>query len=135
MSSPVRRPGAAVVSTPVGPYTPVVRAGGWLVASGQLGLSGGALVDGGTGAELAQAVSNLSDLLAGEGAALADVVKTTVFLRDIGDYAAMNEAYTTAFGSTRPARTAVAVAGLPLGAAVEIEAWAWVGDRSGDGAD
>ena len=131
----MRRPGAAVVSTPVGPYTPVVRAGGWLVASGQLGLSGGALVDGGTGAELAQAVANLSDLLAGEGASLADVVKTTVFLRDIGDYAVMNEAYTTAFGSTRPARTAVAVAGLPLGAAVEIEAWAWVGDRSGDGAD
>ena len=119
----------------MGPYTPVVRAGGFLVASGQLGLAGGALVEGGTGAELAQAVANLSGLLEGDGASLADVVKTTVFLRDIGDYAVMNEAYTAAFGDTRPARTAVAVAGLPLGAAVEIEAWAWVGDRSGDGAD
>ena len=123
------------MSTPVGPYTPVVRAGGFLVASGQLGLAGGALVEGGVGAQLAQAVDNLSGLLAAEGASLADVVKTTVFLSDIGDYGAMNDVYTTAFGATRPARTAVAVAGLPLAAAVEIEAWAWVGDRAGDGAD
>jgi 2-iminobutanoate/2-iminopropanoate deaminase len=54
-------------------------------------------------------------------------VKTTVFLTDIGDYPAMNEAYIAAFGDHRPARSAVAVAALPLGACVEIEAWAWVG--------
>ena len=70
-----------------------------------------------------------------QSASLADVVKTTVFLRDMGDYAAMNDAYTTAFGEHRPARSAIGVAALPLDAAVEIEAWAWVGDDAGDGAD
>jgi 2-iminobutanoate/2-iminopropanoate deaminase len=112
---------------PVGPYAPVVRAGGWLVCSGQIGLRNGALVDGGVAAQFAQAVANLDAVLRGDGASLASVVKTTVFLADIADYAAMNEAYVTAFGDHRPARSAVAVAGLPLGAAVEIEAWAWIG--------
>ena len=123
------------MSTPVGPYTPLVRAGGWLVASGQLGLVGGALVDGDVAEQLRQAVANLADLLAGAGAGLADVVKTTVFLTDMADYATMNGAYTAAFGDHRPARSAVAVAGLPLGALVEIEAWAWVGDAPAGEAD
>ena len=109
------------------PYTPVVRAGDWLVVSGQIGLRDGALVAGDTSAQLAQALVNLSSVLEGEGAGLASVVKTTVFLRDMGDYMAMNEVYTSAFGEHRPARSAVAVAGLPLDALVEIEAWAWVG--------
>jgi 2-iminobutanoate/2-iminopropanoate deaminase len=112
---------------PVGPYTPVVRAGEWLVVSGQLGLNDGQLVAGGTGPQLTRAIANLSALLDAEGAVLAQVVKTTVFLADIGDYPVMNEAYIAAFGDHRPARSAVAVAGLPLGADVEIEAWAWVG--------
>ncbi len=94
--------------------------------SGQLGVGDGRLVDGGTAAQLAQAVANLAALLESEGASLGDVVKTTVFLADIDDYAAMNDAYTAAFGDHRPARSAVAVAGLPLGARVEIEAWARV---------
>jgi 2-iminobutanoate/2-iminopropanoate deaminase len=64
--------------------------------------------------------------LAGEGAGLDAVVKTTVFLADIADYPAMNEAYVAAFGDHRPARSAFAVAGLPLGARVEIEAWAYL---------
>ncbi len=115
------------MSTPVGPYTPVVKAGGWLIVSGQLGLLDGQLVAGGTGPQLTQAIANLSALLAGEGASLGQVAKTTVFLADIGDYTVMNTAYVGAFGDHRPARSAVAVAGLPLGAAVEIEAWAWVG--------
>nr|MDQ3385061.1 RidA family protein [Actinomycetota bacterium] len=114
---------------------PLVRAGAWLVASGQLGLVGGALADGGVPEQLRLAIANLADLLAGAGASLADVVKTTVFLTDMADYAAMNEAYTAAFGAHRPARSAVAVAGLPLGAAVEIEAWAWVGEPAAGGAD
>jgi 2-iminobutanoate/2-iminopropanoate deaminase len=109
---------------PVGPYTPVVAAAGWLVVSGQLGLRDGTLVEGGVVAQLEQAVRNLAGLLEGEGASLTDVVKTTVFLADIGDYPAVNEAYMAAFGDHRPARSAVAVAGLPLGALVEIEAWA-----------
>ena len=123
------------MSAPVGPYTPLVRAGGWLVASGQLGLAGGALVEGAVPEQLRQAIANLADLLAGAGAALTDVVKTTVFLTDMADYAAMNGAYTAAFGDHRPARSAVAVAGLPLGALVEIEAWAWVGDAPAGEAD
>ena len=85
------------------------------------------MVAGGTGPQLSQAIANLSTLLAAEGASLDQVAKTTVFLADIGDYAVMNTAYTEAFGAHRPARSAVAVAGLPLGAEVEIEAWAWVG--------
>jgi 2-iminobutanoate/2-iminopropanoate deaminase len=112
---------------PIGPYTPAVRAGGWLVCSGQLGQRDGRLVDGGVAQQVTAAVDNLAELLAGHGATLGDVVKTTVFLVDIVDYAAMNDAYVGAFGSHRPARSAVAVAGLPLGAVVEIEAWAWLG--------
>ncbi len=111
----------------VGPYTPSVRAGGWLVCSGQLGLEGGQLVEGGIGAQVSRAVANVDALLRAEGASLTNVVKTTVFLADIGDFATMNEAYMAAFGHHRPARSAFAVAALPLGAAVEIEAWAWIG--------
>jgi len=102
-----------------------VRAGDWLVVSGQLGLLDGALVHGGVRAEVTQALVNLAALLAGQGATLATVVKTTVFLRHISDYAPMNEAYVGAFGDHRPARAAVAVADLPLDAMVEIEAWAF----------
>ncbi len=112
---------------PVGPYSPVVRAGEWLIVSGQLGLRDGSLVEGGVEAQLSQAIANLAALLADEGAGLASVVKTTVFLTDIADYAAMNSVYSAAFGEHRPARSAVAVAALPLGGAVEIEAWARVG--------
>ena len=111
----------------VGPYTPVVRAGDWLVVSGQIGVRDGALVTGGMQAELRQALDNLQGLLEGEGASLADVVKTTVYMRHIDDYAAMNDIYTDVFGDHRPARAAVAVAGLPLGALVEVEAWAFTG--------
>ena len=114
---------------PLGPYTPVVRAGPWLVCSGQVGLRDGALVEGGVQAEVTQAVTNVGALLEGEGAALTDVVKTTVFLVDIADYAAMNEAYVEAFGDHRPARSAVAVAALPIGAHVEVEAWAFVPEQ------
>ncbi len=110
---------------PVGPYSPVVVAGPFLVVSGQLGARDGAIVAGGIAAQTAQAVANLAGLLAEHGASLLDVVKTTVFMTDIADYAAVNEAYTAAFGGHRPARSAVAVAGLPLGASVEVEAWAY----------
>lgn len=115
------------MSKPVGPYTPVVRAGGWLVVSGQVGIRDGGLVSGGTQAELRQALANLKELLEGEGASITDVVKTTVYLRHMDDYATMNEAYVEFFGDHRPARSAVAVAGLPLHALVELEAWAFVG--------
>jgi 2-iminobutanoate/2-iminopropanoate deaminase len=116
-----------VVSKPVGPYTPIVRAGDFLVVSGQLGLRDGTMVSGGVEAETTQALVNLAALLEGEGASLTDVVKTTVFLRHMRDFGIMNEAYTAAFGDHRPARSAVAVAELPLVALVEVEAWAYVG--------
>lgn len=112
---------------PVGPYTPIVRAGDWLVVSGQVGLADGHLVPGGVVGELRQAIANLEAQLGTEGASLSDVVKTTVFLRHMSDYAQMNEAYVAAFGDHRPARSAVGVAELPIGALVEVEAWAWVG--------
>ena len=93
--------------------------------SGQLGLVDGALVHGGVTGEVRQALANLATLLEGQGASMVDVVKTTVFLRHISDYPAMNAAYLDAFGDHRPARTAVAVSDLPLSALVEVEAWAY----------
>lgn len=115
------------MSTPVGPYTPIVRAGDWLIVSGQVGLHDGKLVSGGMVAETVQALANLKALLEGEGATLAHVVKTTVFLRHMRDYPLMNDAYIGAFGEHRPARSAVAVSELPIHALVEIEAWAHLG--------
>ena len=118
------------MSAPIGPYTPIVRAGPWLVCSGQLGIrstgqSAPSLVDGGVVAQLTQALANAGHLLEGEGAALADVVKTTVFVTDMAEYAAVNEAYAAFFGEHRPARTVVAVRGLPMGGLVEVELWAY----------
>jgi 2-iminobutanoate/2-iminopropanoate deaminase len=113
---------------PVGAYTPVVRAGDWLVVSGQVGLADGRIVSGGFAGELRQALANLDAQLATQGATLADVVKTTVFLRHMNDYVLMNEIYVEAFGDHRPARSAIGVAELPIGALVEVEAWAWVGE-------
>jgi 2-iminobutanoate/2-iminopropanoate deaminase len=98
-----------------------------LVTSGQIGLCGAALVEGGVEAQTRQSLANLADVLASEGASLADVVRTTVYLRDMGDFAVMNAVYAAAFGEHRPARATVGVAALPLGALVEIDAWAWVG--------
>jgi len=113
------------MSVPVGPYSPIVRAGDFLVASGQLGLLDGKMVAGGVTAETTQAIANLAALLEGEGASLTDVVKTTVFLRHMRDFQIMNEAYVSGFGDHRPARSAFAVAELPMVALVEIEAWAY----------
>jgi 2-iminobutanoate/2-iminopropanoate deaminase len=114
------------MATPVGPYTPIVRAGEWLVVSGQVGIADGRLVDGGTEGQLKQALANMEALLQSEGATKEQVVKTTVFLRHMSDYPLMNEVYTAFFGDHRPARSAIGVAELPIGALVEIEAWAHV---------
>ena len=111
------------MSKPVGPYTPAVRAGGFLLISGQVGHLDGVLAEGGLEAEVPLALSNLRSLLESEGLTMDDVVKTTVFLTNMSDYARMNELYCEAFGDHRPARSAVAVVALPLGACVEIEAW------------
>ncbi len=97
------------------------------MVSGQVGIRDGRLVPEGTAGQLRQAIGNLKGLLEAEGASLADVVKTTVFLLHMRDYAEMNAAYVAAFGDARPARSCVAVVELPVGALVEVEAWAFVG--------
>jgi 2-iminobutanoate/2-iminopropanoate deaminase len=120
------------MTKPIGPYTPVVRAGQWLICSGQLALVDGSLVEGDVASQATQALKNVAALLEGQGSGLGDVVKTTVFLTDMADFSAMNEAYMAAFGDHRPARSAFAVAGLPLGAKVEIEAWAFTSGSPSD---
>jgi 2-iminobutanoate/2-iminopropanoate deaminase len=117
--------------SPIGPYAPAVRAGPWLVCSGQLGIrqsAEGPVLAGGTVAEQAeQALSNVADVLGGRGLSWANVVKTTVFLTDMSDYQRFNDVYARVLGGHRPARSVVAVAALPMGALVEIEAWAYAG--------
>jgi 2-iminobutanoate/2-iminopropanoate deaminase len=124
------------VSMAVGPYTPAVRAGPWLVCSGQLGTHQGdeglELVDGGLGAQARQALSNVAALLSGRHMGWEHVVKCTVFLADIADYAAFNAVYIDVLGPHRPARSVVAVRGLPMGALVEIEVWAYGGEAVDD---
>jgi 2-iminobutanoate/2-iminopropanoate deaminase len=118
------------MSPAVGPYAPVRRVGNWVITSGQVGMatddSGRAgLVPGGTLAELRQALQNVAEVLAVEGATLPDVVKTTLYLLDMGEFAAVNEVWVEYFTENRPTRSAVAVAALPVGARVEVEAWAY----------
>jgi 2-iminobutanoate/2-iminopropanoate deaminase len=115
------------MTAPIGPYSPVVRAGDWVVTSGQLGLLDGKMVSGGVVAELKQALTNIQTLLESEGAAITDIVKVTVFLRHMRDFALMNEAYAEFFGDHRPARSAFAVVELPALGLIEVEAWAYVG--------
>ena len=105
---------------PAGPYTPAVRVGGWLICSGQLGILDGALVEG-LANQVRQAVGNLELLLASHGATLGNVVKTTVFLTDLGTFGAMNEVYGRHFNAPYPARSTFEVSALPAGASIEIE--------------
>jgi 2-iminobutanoate/2-iminopropanoate deaminase len=118
------------MSPAVGPYSPVRRVGDWVITSGQVGVAtaGGGPptpVPGGTVAELRRALQNVAEVLAVEGATLADVVKTTLYLVDMGEFAAVNEVWVEYFTENRPTRSAVAVAALPIGARVEVEAWAY----------
>lgn len=113
------------MTKPLGPYTPVVRAGDWIIVSGQLGIHDGTLVAGGVAAQTAKAVENLAAQLATVGATLADIAKTLCFLTDMDTFATFNDAYAAGFGDARPARSTIGVAGLPFGGSVEIEAWAY----------
>jgi 2-iminobutanoate/2-iminopropanoate deaminase len=120
------------MSTPVGPYSPAVRAGQWLVCSGQIGIEQGpdgpVLAAGGFEEQTQRALANVAAVLWGRQLGWAHVVKTTVFLTDMANYGAFNDIYVEVLGSYRPARTVVAVNALPMGALVEIEAWAYGGD-------
>jgi 2-iminobutanoate/2-iminopropanoate deaminase len=105
------------------PYNQAVGAGGFVFCAGQLGLDpdSGALVAGGIEAQTRRALENISAVLRGAGTDLASVVKTTVFLTDLADFATMNEVYAEYFTSAPPARSTVQVAALPAGGVVEIE--------------
>ena len=124
-SSVKKSPAKKSPAKPLGPYTPVVRAGDWIIVSGQLGIADGALVSGGVAAQTAQAVVNLKAQLKSVGASLSDVSKTLCFLTDMDTFSTFNEAYVAGFGNSRPARSTIGVAALPFGGAVEIEAWAY----------
>jgi 2-iminobutanoate/2-iminopropanoate deaminase len=107
------------------PFSEAVRVGDMLYLSGQLGTdSTGRLVPGGVGPETRQALTNIADVLKRHGSSLDQVVKCTVMLADIGEWAAMNEVYVTFFRSHRPARSAFGTNGLALGARLELECMA-----------
>jgi len=107
----------------LGPYSQAIAAGEYVFCSGQLGLdpTSGELVEGIT-AQTDRALRNLGAVLEAAGCGYADVVKTTVFLADIADFAALNEVYAGYFGGTPPARSTFAVAALPKGGLLEVEA-------------
>jgi 2-iminobutanoate/2-iminopropanoate deaminase len=120
---------AAGAPAAIGPYSQAVRAGGFLFCSGQLPLdpSTGKMVEGGVEAQVERVLSNLEAVLIAGGATLRSVVKTTVFLVDMGDFPAMNAVYGKFFPEDPPARATVQIVKLAAGACVEIDAVATVG--------
>jgi len=115
---------------PIGPYSAGVRAGNLVFAAGQAGLDpvSGEVVPGGIEAETHRVLQNLSAVFEAAGTSLDQVVKTTVFLRDMADFPKMNAVYAQYFKGDFPARSTVQAAGLPKGVAVEIEAIAYLGN-------
>jgi 2-iminobutanoate/2-iminopropanoate deaminase len=112
------------VPQPIGPYSVAIQVGNLVYTSGQTGLDpkSGNLVPGGIEAETRQVLTNLQHVLEAAGSSLSQVVKTTVFLKDMADFARMNAIYAEFFPSNPPARTTVAAAALPKGGSVEIDA-------------
>ena len=110
------------------PFSEAVRAGDFLFLSGQIGEvpATGKLAEGGLEAETRQTLNNVKNVLEAHGAALSDVVKCTVFLADIGEWATFNEVYTEFFKPPYPARSALGASGLAIGARVEVECIAYV---------
>ena len=112
----------------IGPYSQGIIANGFLYTAGQIAIDPATsqVIEGDVVAQTERVITNLSEILSAAGATWADVVKTTVFLKDMADFPRMNEVYARRLGESRPARSTVAVAGLPRGVAVEIEAIAVV---------
>jgi 2-iminobutanoate/2-iminopropanoate deaminase len=112
----------------IGPYSQAVRAGDYLFTSGQIGLdpATGTMVPGGIEAETRRVLASLTAVLAAGGASWADVVRTTIYLTDLNDFAIVNKLYGEVAGEVPPARATVQVAALPRGAVVEIDAIACV---------
>ena len=129
-STPLKAVITQEAPAPVGPYNQAVIAGGWLYCSGQIPLdpATGAMVgDGNVEAETRQVLSNLKAVLQEAGTAPSKVVRTTVFLVDLGDFQAVNAIYAEVFGDgVSPARACVQVAALPKGSKVEIDCIAWL---------
>ncbi len=124
MSKQVVRTEAAPAPFQGAPYNQAIVANGLVFVAGQLGLEPGAkeVVEGGIVAQTERVFANLRAILAAAGSSLDNVVKTTVFLRNLDDFAGMNEVYASHIGDTPPARSTVEVGRLPAGALVEIEA-------------
>jgi 2-iminobutanoate/2-iminopropanoate deaminase len=114
----------------IGPYSVAIKAKHFIYTAGQIGLdpATGNLVSGGLEAETHQALENLKLILAVADASLSDVIKTTVFLKDINDFGKMNVIYAEYFEEDPPARSAIQVAALPINAMIEIEAVAFICD-------
>ena len=112
----------------LGPYSQAIQAGGWLFTAGQIGLdpASGELAET-IESQTTRALENIRAVLEAAGADMTDIVKTTVFLCDMADFAAFNAVYAEMVGDPPPARSTVQVAGLPKGALVEIEALAYRG--------
>lgn len=108
---------------PIGPYSVAVKAAQFIFTSGQLGLNPetGNIVEGGIEAETRQALTNIKAVLESNGSGMDKVIKTTVFLRDINEFTRMNAVYGEFFVENPPARSALQVAALPKGGAIEIE--------------
>jgi 2-iminobutanoate/2-iminopropanoate deaminase len=108
----------------LGPYSAGIRLGNLVFTAGQLGIipASGDLAPGGIEAETRQALENISAILLAAGTSMSQVVKTTVFLRDMNDFTRMNAIYAEFFTAPYPARSTIQVAALPKGGAVEIEA-------------
>ena len=107
----------------IGPYSQAVRVNGLLYTAGQIALDPASMeiIKGGIREQTERVMKNLKAVLEAAGSDLSKVIKTTVFLIDMSDFTAMNEVYSAAFGSHKPARSTVAVSGLPRGVRVEIE--------------
>jgi 2-iminobutanoate/2-iminopropanoate deaminase len=118
----------------IGPYSQAVRIEDLVFTAGQIGLNPATmeLVDGGIEAQTRQVLTNLKHVLEAAGSGLNYVIKTTVFLKDMADFAAMNAVYAEFFGENPPARSTVAVASLPKGALVEIECVALLSPLHGE---
>lgn len=110
--------------TPIGPYSHALEVGGLVFCSGFVGLepTTGSLVEGGIVPQTRMALANLSEVLKAAGLSLSDVVKTTVFMSDLSEFAAMNEEYAKHFSVPYPARSTIQVSAIPKGARVEIDA-------------
>jgi 2-iminobutanoate/2-iminopropanoate deaminase len=128
MSKEAVRTEAAPAPFQGAPYSQAIKAGGFVFVSGQLGLEPGAheMVEGGVAAQTEQVFANLRAILEEAGSSLDNLVKTTVYLQHLDDFAAMNDVYKKHVGDTPPARATVEVARLPSGSLVEIEAIAVV---------